>query len=131
MIAIGSFTRQNKMHIVMCFVLQRLSEKQLHSWQRGACMSGTDRDLLLFIIEPTLILMRSILSQVIEVRGTDFHDTSALEPLFRTFTVICSVPAGPMDSQPVSRIQRLIIDILAAYTQPEIVGTEAEINDGK
>lgn len=67
-------------------------------------MSGTDRDLLLYIIEPTLALMSSIIGQVIEVRGNNYHDTSALNPLFRTFTVICSVPVGPMDARIVAQV---------------------------
>lgn len=55
-------------------------------------MPTTDKDLLLFIFQSSLTLIRVILAQVIEARGVRFQDTSALVPLYRTFSVVCSVP---------------------------------------
>lgn len=72
-------------------------------------MPAVDRDLLLFIILPALTLMKTIMAQVIEARGAKFHDTSALKPLYRTFTVICSVPVGGMDCDLVSQVSTLIV----------------------
>lgn len=67
-------------------------------------MSSYDRDLLLFIIHPTLRLIESITRQLIAARGAQFQDTSALEPLFKTFTVVCSMPIGPVEVDSVSEV---------------------------
>jgi len=67
-------------------------------------MNSTDRDLLLFIIQPTLSLTKVILSQLIEVTGVKYQDTSSFTALFRTFTVICSVPIGGIYSDAVMEV---------------------------
>ena len=90
--------------LLYLFVIQKLSEKQLHSWQRGATMPAVDRDLLMFIFHSSLTLIKPVLAQVIDARGVKFQDTSALQAFFRTFTVLCSVPVGSMDSPIVNEV---------------------------
>lgn len=76
----------------------------------------TERDLMLIIIQPTLQLVKAILGRLIEARGVKFQDTSALQPLFKTFTVICSVP---LDSE-------LITEVCIFLSTPFLINLFAE-----
>ncbi len=56
-----------------------------------------------------------------------FKDLTSLPCLFNLYTVICSVnnPSGPQSTD-TANVQRLILDAILTYTQPELTSGQRE-----
>ncbi|KAK3591349.1 hypothetical protein CHS0354_040310 [Potamilus streckersoni] len=106
--------------------LQKMSELMLQPWQQGSPRSSELFALYLAVISPAMGLVKAILQYLIMARGSEFQDLTALPILFELHTVLCSVPSTSIYLPVLQKIQKDIIDTLAAYTQPSLTQSESE-----
>ncbi|KAL3859118.1 hypothetical protein ACJMK2_009350 [Sinanodonta woodiana] len=106
--------------------LQKMSELMLQPWQQGSPRSSELFALYLAVISPAMGLVKAILQYLIMSRGSEFRDLTTLPVLFELHTVLCSVPSTSIYMSVLTKIQKDIIDTLAAYTQPSLTHTESE-----
>nr|XP_045603952.1 protein virilizer homolog [Procambarus clarkii] len=87
------------------------------------CSEGA---ILLAVIQPTLILLKNILTYVIQARNTNFKDLSAIVPLVQMYLLLQSFPLGSQHYNQSQELQQEIISILLVYTQPVYSKAEGE-----
>ena len=87
-------------------------------------LAGPQGSLLLFVVHPSLKLIRRLLSQLIRCRDTDFRDLTAVPVLLQTYALVCAVPASCLHHAKVAECCSEIIATLLAYSQP-LLQTEA------
>ncbi|ESO02055.1 hypothetical protein HELRODRAFT_161283 [Helobdella robusta] len=107
-------------------ILLKVKNLLLLPWQLGFSMTPTRKWLVLSVVQPILLMMRAILTQLISLRDTKFADLSALAGLFGIHTVMCSTSQTGVLPLELQKIQNLIVDILMAYTQPTIIDSVNE-----
>ncbi|CAG0888692.1 unnamed protein product [Darwinula stevensoni] len=86
---------------------------------------------LLLTMKSTIELMRRLLAHVIEARGTEFTDLSAVVPLLQAHTLASAYPNTCMAHWCVGDIQRNVVGALLTYTQPVLEAEESEEKVGK
>nr|XP_029711671.1 protein virilizer-like [Aedes albopictus] len=80
-----------------------------------ASMQGV---LLTQILTPLIQILRKLMTYLIECRNTEFKDLTVIEPLLRTYALMQSVPLTATAINDAREIQKDIIKILLAFTQP-------------
>ncbi|XP_042220163.1 protein virilizer-like isoform X2 [Homarus americanus] len=98
------------------------SQPSVHS-SNFTCSEGA---VLLAVIQPTLILLKNILTYVIQARNTNFKDLSAIVPLVQTYLLLQSFPMGSQHYNQAQDMQQEVISILLVYTQPVYSKAEGE-----
>ncbi|XP_048518759.1 protein virilizer-like [Dendroctonus ponderosae] len=103
-------------------VLTRLLQKLCaHFEQPGvhsSIFASTQGLLLANTIEPALALLQEMLAHVIQCRGTEFKDLTAVPVLLRTYTLLDSFPASCAATGAAQRCKMAVVDALLHYTQP-------------
>ncbi|XP_001660468.2 protein virilizer [Aedes aegypti] len=74
--------------------------------------------LLTQILTPLIQVLRKLMTYLIECRNTEFKDLTVIEPLLRTYALMQSVPPTATAINDAREIQKDIIKILLAFTQP-------------
>ncbi|XP_058835151.1 protein virilizer [Topomyia yanbarensis] len=80
-----------------------------------ASMQGV---LLTQILTPLILILRKLMTYLIECRNTEFKDLTVIEPLLRTYALMQSVPVSAAAINDAREIQKDIIRILLTFTQP-------------
>lgn len=103
-------------------VLTRLLQKLCaHFEQPGvhsSIFASTQGLLLVNTVEPALALLQEMLAHVIQCRGTEFMDLTAVPVLLKTYTLLDSFPGGCAASAAAQRCKMNVVDALLHYTQP-------------
>lgn len=74
--------------------------------------------ILTQILSPLIQVLRKLMTYLIECRNTEFKDLTVIEPLLRTYALMQSVPINATAINDAREIQKDIIKILLAFTQP-------------
>ncbi|XP_050098880.1 protein virilizer [Anopheles aquasalis] len=74
--------------------------------------------LLTQVLGPAVHILRKLVTYLIDCRNTEFRDLALVEPLLRTYALMQSVPPTATSSPDARQVQREIVRILLAYTQP-------------
>lgn len=70
------------------------------------------------VLQPTVELLKKMLTYVIQCRNTNFKDLTAIPVLLRTYTLLQCFPAGAFHYAKAKRIRKDIVETLLVYTQP-------------
>lgn len=108
-------------------VLQKLCQSYEQPAVHGPVLAGPQGSLLLFVVHPSLKLIRRLLSQLIRCRDTEFHDLTAVPVLLQTHALVSAVPVSCLHHAKVAECCSEIISTLLAYTQP-LLQTESSGN---
>ncbi|XP_052867952.1 protein virilizer [Anopheles cruzii] len=84
----------------------------------ASSLASTQGVLLTQILCPTVHILRKLVSYLIECRNTEFRDLTPIEPLLRTYALMQSVPVTAAAAADARQVQREIVRVLVAYTQP-------------
>ncbi|XP_058063480.1 protein virilizer [Anopheles bellator] len=84
----------------------------------ASSLASTQGVLLTQILCPTVHILRKLVSYLIECRNTEFRDLTPIEPLLRTYALMQSVPVNAAAATDARHVQREIVRVLVAYTQP-------------
>ena len=103
---------------LLSFVLQKVAEQMLRSWQHGLPQNYNQGSLLLALVRPALALIKAIQCQLILARGVEYQDLTCLPCLFLIYTVCCSAPLTVTLTGDALAIQNDVVDTLMAFTQP-------------
>uniref|UniRef100_A0A182M0X8 Virilizer N-terminal domain-containing protein n=1 Tax=Anopheles culicifacies TaxID=139723 RepID=A0A182M0X8_9DIPT len=74
--------------------------------------------LLTQLLCPLVYILRKLVTYLIECRNTEFRDLTLIEPLLRTYTLMQCVPIHSAAGCDARQVQREVVRILLAYTQP-------------
>ncbi|XP_053659938.1 protein virilizer [Anopheles marshallii] len=74
--------------------------------------------LLTQLLCPLVYILRKLVTYLIECRNTEFRDLTLIEPLLRTYTLMQCVPIHAAAGPDARQVQREVVRILLAYTQP-------------
>lgn len=109
---------------VLMDILRAVGQERISAWQQS--MTLVSGQMLVSIVTPVLAIVKFMLSYLIKSRGVEFHDLSALSVLFSVHMVMCSGPLPGITAEDAQHIQTDIVEILLAYTQPSLQGTESQ-----
>ncbi|KFB37241.1 hypothetical protein ZHAS_00004457 [Anopheles sinensis] len=103
-------------------ILMSILEKLNHYFDQPAIhassLASHQGVLLTQMLSPLVYILRKLVTDLIECRNTEFRDLTLIEPLLRTYALMQSVPPTAPASADARQVQKEIIRILLAYTQP-------------
>ncbi|XP_058176477.1 protein virilizer [Anopheles ziemanni] len=103
-------------------MLMSILEKLNHYFDQPAIhassLASHQGVLLTQMLSPLVYILRKLVTDLIECRNTEFRDLTLIEPLLRTYALMQSVPTTAPASADARQVQKEIIRILLAYTQP-------------
>ncbi|XP_077866591.1 protein virilizer homolog [Saccoglossus kowalevskii] len=112
---------------VFILVLKKLGDFTLRPWQQGFPLPSSVNHIIECMITPLLILIKRMLSELLNTGLTQFKDMRLICALLTVHTVVCS-PTSNILSTDHSTIQLLIVDILLTFTKPVL---QSDTENGK
>ena len=113
-------------HTHLTNLLSKLCSMYSQPSVHGSDFMGSEGALVLAVIQPTLRLLKNILTYVIHARNTSFKDLTAIVPLVQTYLLLQSFPLGSQYISQAQELQQEVISILLVYTQPVYLKSEGE-----
>lgn len=113
-------------HTHLTNLLTKLCAMYSQPYVHSADFASSEGAVLLAVIEPTLSLLKNILTYVIQARNTNFKDLTAIVPLVQTYLLLQSFPLGSQHITRAQDLQQEVISILLVYTQPVYSKAEGE-----
>ncbi|XP_075737295.1 VIR_N domain-containing protein isoform X5 [Rhipicephalus microplus] len=107
-------------------ILQKISEEFLKPWHGSASLVGQQGALVVAVLKPVVNLLQFMLGYLISCRGTEFKDTTAVPVMLHTFTLLGMIPPSSPSHSLAQKIAVEVIELLLAYTQPQLSHTETE-----
>ncbi|XP_068224412.1 protein virilizer isoform X3 [Palaemon carinicauda] len=113
-------------HTYLTNLLSKLCSMYSQPSVHGSDFMASEGATVLAVIQPTLRLLKNILTYVIHARNTNFKDLTAIVPLVQTYLLLQSFPLGSQYISQSQELQQEVISILLVYTQPVYSETEGE-----
>ncbi|ESO87799.1 hypothetical protein LOTGIDRAFT_234825 [Lottia gigantea] len=111
---------------ILMTILQKMNDKMMRPWQQGLAQTCDQWNMILSITQPTINIVKATIQYLIESRGALFKDVTNIPVLLELHTVLCSAPVNSIYTAQVIKIQKNIVDIVLAYTQPVLNQADTE-----
>ncbi|CAH1155610.1 unnamed protein product [Phaedon cochleariae] len=99
-------------------VLQKINDHYEQPSIHSSAFVSSQGWSLLNVIEPTILLVKQMLSYVIQCRNTNFRDLTAIPIFLQTYSLLHSFPPTSPGFFFAQEVKSHIVDTLLVYTQP-------------
>lgn len=99
---------------ILTKMLQYYEQPFVHS----ASLIGSQGSNLLSFIEPAVLLMRRMLTYLIEARGAEYKDVTHVATLVDVYALMKAVPVSAEAHTHAQSVCRHVVETLLAYTEP-------------